>query len=48
MEDARTMKVQELRERVTLDEYVVDSDEVASAILSRLLAARPARPLDRD
>ncbi len=38
--------VDELRERVALDEYVVDSDKVASAILSRLLAARPARPLD--
>jgi anti-sigma28 factor (negative regulator of flagellin synthesis) len=42
------MKVQELRERVTLDDYVVDSDKVASAILSRLLATRPARPHDRD
>jgi anti-sigma28 factor (negative regulator of flagellin synthesis) len=46
MEDARTTMVDELRERVALDEYVVDSDKVASAILSRLLAARPARPLD--
>jgi anti-sigma28 factor (negative regulator of flagellin synthesis) len=46
MEDARTMTVQELRERVALDEYVVESDKVASAILSRLLAVRAARPLD--
>ncbi len=45
MEDARMMMVEELRERVALDEYVVESDKVASAILSRLLAARPARLL---
>jgi anti-sigma28 factor (negative regulator of flagellin synthesis) len=46
MDDARTMMVQELRERVALDEYVVEADKVASAILSRLLATRPARPLE--
>ena len=42
MDDSRTNIVQPIIERVARGEYVVDTDKVATAILSRLLAAQAA------
>ena len=42
MDDSRTNIVQPITERVARGEYVVDTDKVATAILSRLLAAQAA------
>ncbi len=43
MDNPKTMIVQQIRERVALGEYVVDTDKVATAILVRLLAEQAAR-----
>ena len=48
MDQARTIIVQEIRERVALDQYVVDADKVAGAIVERLLAAQVARRPKRN
>ncbi len=42
MDDPRTNIVQPITERIARGEYVVDTDKVATAILSRLLAAQAA------
>ena len=44
MDDTRTKHVQDIRERLDRDEYVVDERKVAEAIISRLLAAAGKRP----
>ena len=44
MDDARIKHVQDIREQVVRDAYVVDERKVAEAIISRLLAAAARRP----
>ncbi len=44
MDDTRTIHVQDIRERLVRDEYVVDERKVAEAIISRLLVAAGKRP----
>jgi anti-sigma28 factor (negative regulator of flagellin synthesis) len=39
-DEARMVRVQQLRERIEHDEYVVDAHKVADAILRKLLAHR--------
>ncbi len=41
------ISVQEIRERVERDEYEVDADRVAEAILARLLASARTPASDR-
>ena len=48
MDEPRTITVQHLRERVVREQYVVDADKVAGAIVERLLAAQAARRAKRD
>ena len=43
MTDSRMSKMEEIRERLERDAYVVDADKVADAIVARLLAGRSAR-----
>jgi anti-sigma28 factor (negative regulator of flagellin synthesis) len=40
MDESRTMKMQLLQERIERDEYEVDPQKVADAIVARLLSAR--------
>ena len=43
MTDSRMSKMEDLRARIERDDYTVDADKVADAIVSRLLAGRSAR-----
>ena len=41
---ARTMKLNDLKDRIARDEYVVDVDAVADALIRRIRIARAASP----
>jgi len=43
MTDSRMTKMEELRTRIERDQYDVDADKVADAIIARLLAGRSSR-----
>ena len=43
MTDSRMSKMEDLRARIERDDYPVDADKVADAIVARLLAGRSAR-----
>jgi hypothetical protein len=43
MTDSRMSKMDDLRARIERDDYPVDADKVADAIVARLLAGRSAR-----
>lgn len=43
MTDSRTSKMEEIRARLERDEYTVDVEKVADAIVARLLAGRSAK-----
>ena len=47
MTDSRTSKMEEIRERLERDDYTVDAEKVADAIVARLLAGRSARDADK-
>jgi len=47
MTESRMIKMQELRERVERDAYIVDAEKVADAIVARLLAGGSAKDADR-
>jgi Anti-sigma-28 factor, FlgM len=53
MEEERMIRIEELKSRIARDDYVVDPQAIAAAIVERMLvrargdippAARPARP----
>jgi len=44
MAKSRTTEMNEIRERVEREQYEVDSDAVASALLERLVAGRTMPP----
>jgi anti-sigma28 factor (negative regulator of flagellin synthesis) len=46
MDLAREMQMQDLRERIERDDYVVDPDAIADAIVARLLSATRAKQSD--
>ena len=48
MTDSRTTKMEEIRTRLERDDYTVDADKVADAIVARLLAGRSARDADQQ
>ena len=43
MTDSRMSKMEEIRTRIERDQYTVDAEKVADAIVARLLAGRSAR-----
>ena len=43
MTDSRTSKMEEIRARLERDDYVVDAEKVADAIVARLLAGKSAK-----
>jgi hypothetical protein len=43
MTDSRMSKMEDLRARIERDDYTVDADKVADAIVARLLAGRSAK-----
>ena len=43
MTDSRTSKMEEIRARLERDDYTVDAEKVADAIVARLLAGRSAK-----
>jgi len=43
MTDSRMTKMEELRTRIERDQYDVDAEKVADAIIARLLAGRSSR-----
>ena len=47
MTDSRMRKMEELRTRIERDDYTVDAEKVADAIVARLLAGRSARDADK-
>ena len=47
MTDSRMSKMEELRSRIERDDYTVDAEKVADAIVARLLAGRSARDADK-
>jgi hypothetical protein len=47
MTDSRMSKMEELRSRIERDQYSVDADKVADAILARLLAGRSAKDAEK-
>ena len=47
MTDSRMSKMQELQARIQRDDYTVDAEKVADAIVARLLAGRSARDADK-
>ena len=47
MTDSRMSKMQEIRARLERDDYTVDAEKVADAIVARLLAGRSARDADK-
>jgi anti-sigma28 factor (negative regulator of flagellin synthesis) len=40
-------KMEEIRSRIERDQYTVDADKVADAILARLLAGRSAKDAEK-
>ena len=48
MTDSRMSKMEEIRARLERDDYTVDAEKVADAIVARLLAGRSARDADRS
>ena len=42
-DEARMVRMQQLRERIERDEYVVDAEKVADAIVRSMLEAAPRR-----
>ena len=47
MTDSRMSKMEEIRARLERDDYTVDAEKVADAIVARLLAGRSARDADK-
>ena len=47
MTDSRMSKMEEIRLRIERDDYTVDAEKVADAIVARLLAGRSARDADK-
>ena len=47
MTDSRMSKMEEIRARLERDDYTVDGEKVADAIVARLLAGRSARDADK-
>ena len=47
MTDSRISKMEEIRARLERDDYTVDAEKVADAIVARLLAGRSARDADK-
>ena len=47
MTDSRMSKMEEIRSRIERDDYTVDAEKVADAIVARLLAGRSARDADK-
>lgn len=47
MTDSRTSKMEEIRARLERDDYTVDAEKVADAIVARLLAGRSAKDAAR-
>ena len=47
MTDSRMSKMEEIRSRLERDDYTVDAEKVADAIVARLLAGRSARDADK-
>lgn len=42
MDDTRTVKIDEIKARVTRGDYAIDADAVAEAFISRMLAVQGA------
>ena len=47
MTDSRMSKMEEIQSRIERDDYTVDAEKVADAIVARLLAGRSARDADK-
>ena len=47
MTDSRKSKMEEIQSRIERDDYTVDAEKVADAIVARLLAGRSARDADK-